>query len=146
MSERCEEYVLLGIHSTMVVIDWDFCYADWDAQRHVLFRIFQLDRTENEIPTLHYQQYSLITFLIMIKTKRIYDKPESDDGFRILVDIIWPRGLKKSEVKIDLWQKDVAPSSELRKWFNHDQRKWNEFIRSYYEELNDKQKIINPFL
>jgi uncharacterized protein YeaO (DUF488 family) len=82
----------------------------------------------------------------MIKTKRIYDKPESDDGFRILVDRIWPRGFKKSEVKIDLWQKDVAPSSELRKWFNHDQRKWNEFIRRYYEELNDKQKIINPFL
>ncbi len=82
----------------------------------------------------------------MIKTKRIYDKPESDDCFRILVDRIWPRELKKSEVKIDLWQKDVSPSSELRKWFNHDQRKWNEFIRSYYEELNDKQKIINPFL
>ena len=51
----------------------------------------------------------------MINTKRIYDKPESDDSFRILVDRIWPRGLKKSEVKIDLWQKDVAPSSELRK-------------------------------
>jgi uncharacterized protein YeaO (DUF488 family) len=85
----------------------------------------------------------------MIKTKRIYEKPESDDGFRILVDRISPRGLKKSEVKIDLWQKDVAPSSELRKWFNHDQRKWREFKRHYYEELNelnDKEKIINLFL
>ena len=82
----------------------------------------------------------------MIKTRRIYDKPDADDGFRILVDRIWPRGLKKNDVKIDLWQKDIAPSSALRKWFNHDQRKWNEFKRRYYEELKDRKEIIKLLL
>jgi uncharacterized protein YeaO (DUF488 family) len=82
----------------------------------------------------------------MIKAKRVYDKQEADDGFRILVDRIWPRGLKKNNIKIDLWQKDIAPSTSLRKWFNHDQRKWNEFKSRYYEELNDKQEIIKILL
>ena len=82
----------------------------------------------------------------MIKTKRVYDKQEADDGFRILVDRIWPRGLKKNDIKLDLWQKDIAPSTSLRKWFNHDQRKWNEFKSRYYEELNDKQEIIKMLL
>lgn len=82
----------------------------------------------------------------MIKTRRIYDRPEADDGFRILVDRIWPRGLKKNDVKIDLCQKDIAPSSALRKWFNHDKRKWNEFKSRYYEELKDKQEIVKLFL
>jgi uncharacterized protein YeaO (DUF488 family) len=57
----------------------------------------------------------------MIKTKRTYDKPQAGDGLRILVDRIWPRGLKKTEFKMDLWQKDISPSSLLRKWFNHDE-------------------------
>jgi uncharacterized protein YeaO (DUF488 family) len=57
----------------------------------------------------------------MIKTKRTYDKPQAGDGLRILVDRIWPRGLKKTEFKMDLWQKDIYPSSLLRKWFNHDE-------------------------
>ena len=82
----------------------------------------------------------------MIKTRRIYDRPEADDGFRILVDRIWSRGLKKNDVKIDLWQKDIAPRSALRKWFNHDKRKWNEFKSRYYEELKDKQEIVKLFL
>ena len=82
----------------------------------------------------------------MIKTRRIYDKPETDDGLRILVDRIWPRGLKKNGVKIDLWQKDIAPSSSTRKWFKHDQRKWNEFKRRYYNELKDKQEIVKLLL
>ena len=63
----------------------------------------------------------------MIKTKRTYDKPQPGDGLRILVDRIWPRGLKKTEFKMDLWQKDISPSSLLRKWFNHDESKWDEF-------------------
>lgn len=82
----------------------------------------------------------------MIKTKRIYDKLEADDGFRILVDRIWPRGIKKNDIIIDLWQKDIAPSASLRKWFNHDQRKWDKFKSRYYEELNDKQEIIKLLL
>jgi uncharacterized protein YeaO (DUF488 family) len=61
----------------------------------------------------------------MIKTKRTYDKPQAGDGLRILVDRIWPRGLKKTEFKMDLWQKDISPSSLLRKWFNHDESKWD---------------------
>ena len=77
----------------------------------------------------------------MIKAKRVYDKQEADDGFRVLVDRVWPRGLKKNNIKIDLWQKDIAPSTSLRKWFNHDQRKWNEFKSRYYGELNNKQEI-----
>ena len=82
----------------------------------------------------------------MIKTKRVYDKPEEADGFRILVDRIWPRGLKKNDSRIDSWQKDISPSTSLRKWFNHDQRKWNEFKNRYYVELNDKQELVESFL
>ena len=82
----------------------------------------------------------------MIKTRRIYDKPEADDGLRILVDRTGPRGLKKNDVKIDLWQKDIAPSSSTRKWFKHDQKKWNEFKIRYYEELKDKQEIVKLLL
>ena len=82
----------------------------------------------------------------MIKTKRIYDKLDADDGFRILVDRIWPRGIKKNDIIIDLWQKDIAPSASLRKWFNHDQRKWDKFKSRYYEELNGKQEIVKLLL
>ena len=82
----------------------------------------------------------------MIKIRRIYDRTESDDGFRILVDRIWPRGLKKNDLKIDVWQKDIAPSTSLRKWFNHDQKKWNEFKSNYYEELKHKQELVKILL
>ena len=82
----------------------------------------------------------------MIKTRRIYNKPEGDDGFRILLDRIWPLGIKKYDIKIDLWQKDIVPSASLRKWFNHDQRKWDEFKSNYYEELKDKQEIVKLLL
>ena len=78
----------------------------------------------------------------MIKTKRTYDKPQAGDGLRILVDRIWPRGLKKTEFKMDLWQKDISPSSLLRKWFNHDESKWDEFKNRYYNELQDKKESI----
>ena len=82
----------------------------------------------------------------MIKTKRIYDKLDADDGFRILVDRIWPRGIKKNDIIIDLWQKDIAPSASLRKWFNHDQRKWDKFKSRYYEELKHKQELVKILL
>ncbi|MFZ0894712.1 MAG: DUF488 family protein [Candidatus Nitrosopolaris sp.] len=64
----------------------------------------------------------------MIKIERIYDNPKGNDGFRILVDRLWPRGLSKDKVRIDLWQKDVAPSNSLRKWFGHDEEKWNDLV------------------
>ena len=82
----------------------------------------------------------------MIKTKRTYDKPQAGDGLRILVDRIWPRGLKKTEFKMDLWQKDISPTTLLRKWFNHDESKWDEFKNRYYNELQDKKESIGLLL
>jgi uncharacterized protein YeaO (DUF488 family) len=75
----------------------------------------------------------------MIKIKRAYVAPEKDDGTRILVDRLWPRGLTKKKAKIDLWLKDLAPSSELRKWFGHDPGKWKEFQVRYAGELKSKK-------
>jgi uncharacterized protein YeaO (DUF488 family) len=71
----------------------------------------------------------------MIRTKRIYDPASKDDGFRVLVDRVWPRGVKKSAAAIDLWLKDIAPSTALRTWFAHDPAKWSEFRRRYHAEL-----------
>ena len=75
----------------------------------------------------------------MIKIKRAYVAPEKDDGTRILVDRLWPRGLTKKKAKIDLWLKDLAPSTELRKWFGHDREKWKEFQARYAGELKSKK-------
>jgi uncharacterized protein YeaO (DUF488 family) len=79
----------------------------------------------------------------MIKVKRIYDKPEKEDGYRILVDRLWPRGLSKNNAKVDLWLKDIAPSDKLRKWFSHDPKKWKDFRNKYKNELKSKNAIIN---
>jgi len=79
----------------------------------------------------------------MIKIKRVYKKPESEDGIRILVDRLWPRGLTKGKASVDLWLKDIAPSTELRKWFNHDTEKWNEFKKCYLAELNENKKSVS---
>ena len=78
----------------------------------------------------------------MIKVKRVYDPIEKDDGIRILVDRMWPEGIKKD--KIDIWLKDIASSNELRKWYNHDPNKWEEFKRRYFDEL-DKNPKLNDF-
>ena len=78
----------------------------------------------------------------MIKIKRIYDPPAREDGFRILVDRLWPRGLTKEKAKIDLWLKEIAPSDDLRKWFAHDPEKWKEFKNRYEMELKDKQDLL----
>lgn len=72
-----------------------------------------------------------------IKTKRIYEAPEKQDGIRILVDRLWPRGVSKEKAALDLWLKDVAPSTELRKWFDHDPAKWEKFRARYLQELKD---------
>jgi len=72
----------------------------------------------------------------MIQLRRAYEPAEPGDGFRVLVDRIWPRGLKKEQAAIDLWLKEVAPSSELRKWFGHDPAKWDEFRKRYAKELD----------
>ena len=79
---------------------------------------------------------------IMIKIKRAYLESEEDDSMRILVDRLWPRGLTKEKANIDLWMKDVAPSTELRKWFSHDIKKWEEFKRRYLDELNENKESV----
>jgi uncharacterized protein YeaO (DUF488 family) len=78
----------------------------------------------------------------MIKLKRAYEKPAKDDGERILVERLWPRGLTRLRAKIDLWLKDVAPSTELRRWFGHDPNKWDEFRRRYKKELKENNDLI----
>ena len=78
----------------------------------------------------------------MITLKRIYEKPAKEDGTRILVDRLWPRGISKEEAKIDLWLKDIGPSNNLRKWFNHEDSKWEEFRKKYFEELKDKKELL----
>ena len=78
-----------------------------------------------------------------IKIKRVYEKPSKEDGTRILVDRLWPRGLTKEKAAVDLWLKDIAPSTELRKWFAHDPKKWNEFRKKYLEELKDNDKQVS---
>jgi uncharacterized protein YeaO (DUF488 family) len=79
----------------------------------------------------------------LLRTKRIYDDSSEDDGFRILVDRLWPRGMSNEKAKVDLWLKDIAPSDELRKWFAHDEKKWDEFKHSYFEELAQKAKLVS---
>jgi len=75
-----------------------------------------------------------------VNLKRIYEEKTADDGMRILVDRVWPRGLSKEDAAIDLWAKDAAPSPELRKWFNHDADKYNEFKQKYKEELKSGEQ------
>jgi uncharacterized protein YeaO (DUF488 family) len=72
----------------------------------------------------------------MVRVKRIYETPTADDGYRVLVDRLWPRGLTRDKAAIDLWAKDIAPSHELRKWFSHDSALWEEFRRRYRHELD----------
>lgn len=78
----------------------------------------------------------------MIVIKRVYEPYSKEDGFRILVDRLWPRGLSKEKAKVDLWLKEVAPSDSLRKWFGHDPKKWEEFNRKYKEGLKEKSEEI----
>ena len=78
-----------------------------------------------------------------IKIKRVYEKPGKEDGSRILVDRLWPRGLTKEKAALDLWLKDIAPTTELRKWFNHDPAKWNEFIKKYLKELKENEESVS---
>lgn len=82
----------------------------------------------------------------MIRTKRICEPVAAEDGFRILVDKLWPRGIEKDKVKVDLWMKEIAPSDTLREWFSHDPKKWEQFKRRYEAELKDKQELLHSIL
>jgi uncharacterized protein YeaO (DUF488 family) len=75
----------------------------------------------------------------MIKVKRIYDPPEPRDGFRTLVDRLWPRGISKEKARVDLWLREIAPSNALRKWYGHDPAKWAQFKSKYLEEIKEKK-------
>jgi uncharacterized protein YeaO (DUF488 family) len=79
----------------------------------------------------------------MIKLKRIYEQFEKEDGYRVLVDRLWPRGVSKETAHIDLWLKEIAPSDVLRKWFHHAVENWSEFKHRYLKELEKKSDLIN---
>jgi uncharacterized protein YeaO (DUF488 family) len=78
----------------------------------------------------------------MIRVKRAYDPPEPGDGARFLVDRLWPRGIKREDLKLDGWSKEVAPSDDLRKWFGHDPAKWDRFETRYFTELDGKPDAL----
>lgn len=80
----------------------------------------------------------------MITIKRAYDPPSSSDGTRVLVDRLWPRGISKEKLKLDVWLKEVAPSENLRKWFSHDPDRWTEFQRRYVDELTHNAEAWQP--
>lgn len=82
----------------------------------------------------------------MISIKRVYDSPEKADGVRILVERLWPRGFKKEDLDFDEWAKDAAPSTELRKWFNHEPAKWETFQRRYRAELDENAEAWQSIL
>lgn len=82
----------------------------------------------------------------MIKIKRVYDRSSRDDGKRLLIDRLWPRGLKKEDARIDEWLKEIAPSNELRKWFNHDPNKWSEFKKRFFTELLGKRDMVEGII
>ncbi len=77
-----------------------------------------------------------------IKIKRVYGQRVQEDGFLILVDRLWPRGLTKEKAAVDLWLKEIAPTTELRKWFGHDPAKWKEFKKKYRKELEDNKEAV----
>jgi uncharacterized protein YeaO (DUF488 family) len=86
--------------------------------------------------------YNACGEVTMVKVKRIYEALEKADGFRVLVDRVWPRGVSKERARLDLWLKDVAPSDALRKWFGHDPKRWTEFAAKYRKELRGKKEMV----
>lgn len=79
-----------------------------------------------------------------IAVKRVYEPPSPNDGLRVLVDRLWPRGLTKSVARIDLWARELAPSNELRQWYAHDAKKWPEFKRRFFAELKTRVDALQP--
>ena len=79
----------------------------------------------------------------MIKIKRVYEKYSPDDGFRILIDRLWPRGISKDAAHVDLWFKEIAPTDHLRKWFSHDPKKWEAFKKKYNKELKENKPSLD---
>jgi len=80
--------------------------------------------------------------MLKLKLKRVYEEPAPQDGVRLLVDRLWPRGLSKERARVDRWLKEIAPSDELRRWFGHDPAKWREFKSRYLLELGDQRPLL----
>lgn len=84
--------------------------------------------------------------MVNIALKRVYDEPGKQDGTRVLVDKIWPRGIRKNQLVMDAWYKELAPSTELRKWFHHDPEKWRDFKNRYLGELKQSRELAEELL
>lgn len=84
--------------------------------------------------------------MLSVKIKRIYEPIDENDGYRILVDRLWPRGIKKETANLNTWMKEIAPSTALRKWFNHDPKKWADFSKAYLEELKQQKEKVKELL
>jgi uncharacterized protein YeaO (DUF488 family) len=82
---------------------------------------------------------------VTIKLKRAYEAPAEDDGLRVLVDRLWPRGVSKDSARIDLWAKEITPSTELRTWYGHDPARWAEFRKRYFQELDGNREAVAAF-
>ncbi|MDZ7829942.1 MAG: DUF488 domain-containing protein [Halofilum sp. (in: g-proteobacteria)] len=80
--------------------------------------------------------------VMTVRLKRIHDPAARDDGCRVLVDRVWPRGLRRADAAIDAWMREIAPSTELRKWFGHDPARWDEFRRRYHAELDARPELV----
>ena len=89
------------------------------------------------------KQMTTLTPAENVKLKRVYEPPAANDGMRILVDRIWPRGVSKKDAALDLWMKEIAPSTELRKWFAHDPARWNEFRLRYAREVKQNHALLD---
>jgi uncharacterized protein YeaO (DUF488 family) len=81
-----------------------------------------------------------------IHLKRVYDEYSKEDGYRVLVDRLWPRGISKEKLHIDKWLKEIAPSNDLRKWYGHDPEKWDQFKQRYFSELQTKEPLVQELL
>jgi uncharacterized protein YeaO (DUF488 family) len=103
-------------------------------------------RGRNHDETTHARHQAGEGGTTVIKLKRVYESPASGDGVRVLVERLWPRGIRKATLDMDAWLKDAAPSAELRRWFNHDPAKWAEFRRRYRAELDAHPESWSPLL
>lgn len=87
-----------------------------------------------------------VTDLMTINLKRVYEPASEQDGYRVLVDRLWPRGISKAKAAVDLWLKEAGPSAPLRQWFSHDPQKWPEFKTRYFAELDGSRQLLAPLL
>jgi uncharacterized protein YeaO (DUF488 family) len=94
----------------------------------------------------YYHKKMFLDAVMMIRIKRAYDSPSEDDGFRVLVDRLWPRGISKERAELDDWAREIAPSTELRQWFGHNPEKWSEFRKRYFRELDARKGQVDSLL